>query len=489
MPEINRRGMLFVGLGCALSNVLLLAPRCLAEDGLWKAGAAKTVITPAGRMWMAGYASRKHPAFGTSSDLYCKALYLEDPEGNAGLVITLDLVGIARSLSQEWCQAIGRRWGIRRDQILINVSHTHSGPVIGENLPALHRYILVPEERERVDRYTKTLTKKVLDTVARAKAKTVPVRLAWGSGRATFAVNRRENRPESKVPAWRKEGKLKGPTDHDVPVLAVWRIVPGESEARSKDRPARHELLAVCFGYACHATVLSWYYWSGDYPGHAQARLEERYPGCVALFWAGCGGDQNPLPRSRIELAQRYGMALADAVSTVLDGAMHPIRGSLRTGYREVDLAFAHVPARDQIEKDLTSRQPYVVARARLWRDRLARGESLPARYPYPIGYWQLGDDVEWFSLGGEVVVDYAIRLKTARRGKRTWVAGYSHDVMAYIPSLRVLREGGYEGGGAMVYYGFFAPWREDVERRIVETATALAAETAKASGTSPDRP
>jgi hypothetical protein len=40
---------------------------------------------------------------------------------------------------------------------------------------------------------------------------------------------------------------------------------------------------------------------------------------------------------------------------------------------------------------------------------------------------------------------------------------------MAYIPSRRVLGEGGYEGGGAMVYYGLPSPWSDEVEKVIVD--------------------
>jgi hypothetical protein len=39
---------------------------------------------------------------------------------------------------------------------------------------------------------------------------------------------------------------------------------------------------------------------------------------------------------------------------------------------------------------------------------------------------------------------------------------------MAYIPSLRVLKEGGYEGGGAMVYYGLPTVWGPRIEELIV---------------------
>jgi hypothetical protein len=92
---------------------------------------------------------------------------------------------------------------------------------------------------------------------------------------------------------------------------------------------------------------------------------------------------------------------------------------------------------------------------------------SLRQTYPYPVQAWQLGDNVTWIALGGEVVVDYALRLK--KELGPVWVAGYANDVMAYIPSLKVLKEGGYEGGGAMVYYGLPAVWSPAVEETIVE--------------------
>ena len=66
-------------------------------------------------------------------------------------------------------------------------------------------------------------------------------------------------------------------------------------------------------------------------------------------------------------------------------------------------------------------------------------------------------------------MVDYSLRLKCNLGSSTTWVSGYCNDVMAYIPSVRVLKEGGYEGGGAMLYYGHPAPWDESVESSIVD--------------------
>ena len=100
--------------------------------------------------------------------------------------------------------------------------------------------------------------------------------------------------------------------------------------------------------------------------------------------------------------------------------------------------------------------------------------------YPYPVQAWRLGNDLTWILLGGEVVVDYSLRLKAELGPKKTWVSSYSNDVMAYIPSRRVLGEGGYEGGEARYPYGLPAPWDASVEQKIVDEVHKLAAKVGK---------
>jgi hypothetical protein len=292
----------------------------------------------------------------------------------------------------------------------------------------------------------------VLSAVAQAREKLAPARLAWGTGTAAFAVNRRNN-PEAQVPELRAKGELRGPVDYDVPVLAV--------------RNLEGSLKAVVFGYACHATVLSFYQWSGDYPGFAQSELEARRPGCVAMFWAGCGADQNPLPRRTVEAAEEYGRRLAESVESVLDGVMPSLPPSLAATYREIDLPLAAIPSREEIARDTQSENPFIASRAKMLLSQSERGE-LPGSYPFPVQMWRLGDEIQWTFLGGEVVVDYALRLKQELTGRRTWCAGYSNDVMAYIPSRRVLTEGGYEGATSMIYYGLPTVWAPELEEAIV---------------------
>jgi hypothetical protein len=197
--------------------------------------------------------------------------------------------------------------------------------------------------------------------------------------------------------------------------------------------------------------------------------LEETNPGTVALFWAGCGADQNPLPRRTVELAEEYGHQLAQAVTEVLVGKMQPVGGTFATAYAEIDLVFAELPSREKLQDTLANGNNFEQGRAKLLLQQWEASGRLAPAYAYPVQTWRVGDGPTWVILGGEVVVDYAIRLKSDAGADRTWVAGYANDVMAYIPSLRVLREGGYEGGGAMTYYGLPSAWSEDVEEQIVQ--------------------
>jgi Neutral/alkaline non-lysosomal ceramidase, N-terminal len=417
----------------------------------WKAGVAKVNITPEKPMWMSGYGARNKPAEGKLTDLWAKALVLEDPRGQRGVLITMDLVGIDRELSRAVCDELKKKHGLPREAIILSVSHTHCGPVVGGNLSAM--YDLDAKQQKLVTDYALTLRKKLVQVADEALAKLVPVTLSWNIGQADFAVNRRNNK-EAEVPKLKEAVQLRGPIDHDVPVLAV------------KDK--NQKPLAIVFGYACHATVLSFYQWCGDYPGFAQANLEQMYPGAVALFWAGCGADQNPLPRRTVELAEKYGTELSNSVANVLKDRMKPIAGDLRMSYAEIDLPFAELPTREKLAEDARDKNKFVASRARLLLKQLEKDGSLRRAYPYPIQVWGVGSDLDWVTLGGEVVVDYALRLKKENGAGKTWVMGYANDVMAYIPSLRVLKEGGYEGGGAMVYYGLPTVWGPRVEELIV---------------------
>ena len=432
-------------------SLLLSLPYTAAAD--WQVGLAKEKITPVKPMWMAGYGARNKPAEGKLTELWAKGILLQDEQGNRGLAITLDLVGIDRELSRSICVGIEKEHGLKREQVAIFCSHTHSGPVVSKNLRPMHEYLLPADQKELIAEYARNLERQVISLAGAAIKDLQPAKVGWTTGQARFAVNRRTNK-EAEVPQLRADGKILGPHDHDLPLLAAYST--------------KGELRAILFGYACHATVLSGYDWCADWPGYAQLEIEKRHPGCLALFWAGCGADQNPLPRRTVELAEGYGKQAADAVDAALKQDLAPISGTLTTTYRELSAPLGTLPTKEELETAANSKDKFQAARAKMLLADIAAGNPLRSDYPYPVAVWKIGSDVQWVILGGEVVVDFALRLKSDLQGKKTWVAGYANDVMAYIPSRRVLTEGGYEGGGSMVYYGLPTIWAPEIEEVIV---------------------
>jgi len=357
----------------------------------WKAGLATAKITPQTLMWMAGYAARKKPAEGVLQDLYAKALALEDQGGQRVVIVTMDLIGVLPTVREGVEQEVAKQCKLAPAALLLNASHTHCGPEYRER---------AGREEEAGD-YHRFLQATLVKLVGEALTALRPARLTYGHARAGFAMNRRRNYalPKDDVNA-NKAPNPDGPVDHDVPVLCVL-------DAEGSQR-------AVLFGYACHNTTLQFFQFCGDYAGFAQEYLQADHPGMTAMFVMGCGADQNPYPRSTVELAQKHGRSLATAVEAALFANPRPLHGSIRCALAHVDLPWA---------------------------------DEKKEKRRYPVQVLRLGNDVTLVALASEVVVDYSLRLKRelGRAPAMVWVAGYSNGYYGYIPGERVLAEGGYE--------------------------------------------
>jgi hypothetical protein len=192
------------------------------------------------------------------------------------------------------------------------------------------------------------------------------------------------------------------------------------------------------------------------------------------MFVTGCGADCNPLPRSRPDSPKTYGDLLGIAVGPVLVGRMRLIDGPLRAAFDHVEIPFQTPPTRAELQERLKTDTGMRARQARQLLDQIDREGRVADRYPYPVQVWQFGTGLTLIALGGEVVVDYSLRFKRQYGADDTWVMGYANDVMGYIPSERVLAEGGYEGGGAMVNYGRPGPLAPGVEAIIARTVEEL---------------
>lgn len=425
---------------------LLLALQALAGPSI-RAGAARIDITPEGPVWMSGYAARNKPSEGVLMPLWAKALALEDARGNRAVIVTTDLIGLPMELTDLVAARAVEKYKLDRASLVFNASHTHTGPVVRGNLSVMESQ--QPPHREALAAYRQTLQQKLLDVIGAALADLAPAELAFAHGEARFGVNRRQFTPAGVVIGVNPDG----PVDPRVPVL---RVTSPSGKVR-----------ALLFGYACHNTTLTaeFYHLSGDYAGFAQAELEKEFPGAVALFVQLCGGDQNPNPRSKLEYAEQHGRTLAAEVARVARTAMSPAGGRIRAAYQLAALPFAP-HTREQFEQELKDANVFRQRRARLMLQ-LYDERREPRQLRYPVQAVRLERGFTLIALGGEVVVDYALWAYRTWPQEPLMVAGYSNDVACYIPSARILREGGYEAVDSMIYYGQPGPFTEEVEARI----------------------
>jgi neutral ceramidase len=422
----------------------------------WKAGLARAVITPQEPMWMAGYASRDHESEGILVDLWIKVLAIQDAKGKKAVLITSDLLGFPRKLSDNIRNQIAVNYGLTRSQIILSCSHTHTGPVLEGALFDI--YPLDTRQREVIKKYSSNLEKKIVELTGEAIRNMVPAKIYSQNGVTRFQVNRRNN-IEAEI---NLVTDLKGPNDYAVPILKV-------TDADGK-------IMAVTFGYSCHATVLSFYQFSGDYPGFAQLELEKLYPGITAMFFQGAGADQNPLPRRTVPLAKQYGKELAAAVERVLSEDMKELEPSLSTAYSEVQLKFAAPPSKEELIKIEKEAKGFEKSWASNQLRILKENGSLLTSYPYPLQVWKMGNQ-PILTFGGELVIEYAIELKKIY-GPDTFIIGYANEDMAYIPSETILQEGGYEGESSMRVYGLPGKWEAGIESTIINEMKKLAAKT-----------
>jgi hypothetical protein len=422
--------------------VALSSPASAEEAGQGlDVGIGTRDITPDSPIWLSGYAARKQPSERVDHALEATALAIRDPSGERVVIVAIDNCELGPSFAAALQKRIDEALGLAEGTVIIVPSHTHSAPVLEDVLQVMFRF--GGTEKERVAAYSEKLRAAVVEAARAALADLRPARLELGMGSASFAMNRRVYREEGVAFGENPEG----PADHDVPVL---RITGADGTPR-----------AVVFGYACHGTSIAgedFYVVSGDYMAYAREHIEKAFPGTKAIYLTGFGADINPSPRGRLSHAKQHGLELAGAIAGVLNRPMEPIAGRLRRAYARLDLPLAPAPTRERLLADAASADPYVQARARLWLARADAGEALPSAVSLPMGVVRIGEDLTFFVLGGEVVVDYALRLKREFAAEGPWMVGYAFEVPCYIPSMRILKEGGYEADSSLIYYGIYGP-------------------------------
>jgi hypothetical protein len=418
-------------------------------------GVAEIDITPDYPIRMTGYGNRKTESDGVEQRIKARALAIggESP----AVLVTVENCGVPASLTEEVARRLQAKTGLPRERFVVSSTHTHCAPALRGVLGLIFGVPIPPEQQEVVDRYTRELTDKIEQVARAALDERRPGRLAWGQGSVGFAVNRRQ--PTAKGVAIGVNAP--GPVEHTLPLL------------RASD--ATGAVRAVLVNYACHCTTLGGDFNKicGDWAGYACAAIERNHPGAIALVMIGCGADANPRPRGTLENARENGEAIAHEAARLLQGTLTPLTGPITARLRRFEIPFGPLPTRAEWE-ERAKRPGAEGLHAQGNLARLDRGLAIPTTLPYVVQTWTFGDDLAMVFLAGEVVVDYARRLRSECDGRRLWISAYCNDVPCYIASRRVIGEGGYEVDASMRYYDRPTRLDPEAEDRIIAAVKAL---------------
>ena len=437
---------------------MFLCSSITIEASEWRAGTSSVIITPEESVWMAGYGAGQEPSQGKIHDLYVKALALEGPEGNRVIITSADLLGITGELSNEISREINRRFGIPREALLFNTSHTHCGPEVRST--KIYFAEINKVYTKKLYAYVERLKTSYLKVIGEAINNLQPANLSFSSvDPIPFAVSRRF--PSENGILYRSSPSsyyTGGPRDNVVPVL---KVVNTDGTIQ-----------AILFGYACHPITLKSNLICGDYPGFAQQYIEETYPGAIALFIQGCAGQLVPNARFQLEYAMGHGKALADVVTQALDGEQIQISGPLKCAYDEIALEFEPVPERKVLEENQKSNNSGIQRKASYLLEKLDKNEQIETTLQCPLQVIRFGENLLLIGLSGEPVVEYSIKFKSEFLTQFVWVAGYCNYEFGYLPTWRILKEGGYEA--RMRGMPFSGPFTDTVEKRVIEGVRRL---------------
>ncbi len=394
----------------------------------FRAGAASVKITPPIGGLMGGYSARGIGlSTGVHDPLYAKALVLTDGEDTLAIVI-LDLVSFDGKPLDRVKAALRERLGI--EQMMILVTHTHSGPTLNEKFPSAEKS------------WVSELEQKIEAVVKEAQEDAVPAVYGVGKGRLEEGHNRRKVAPDGSVTMlWRNEERAPtAPVDHEVGVIQV-NTTGGEP-------------IATLVNFACHPVILgpANLLISADYPGVMRTVVEDALGG-VCLFANGACGDINPFmdksdpADGAFEEVEKTGRALGDE-------AVRVVRAMTLRETPDADLTVQTEAVSFALRWDIENPEVLEALYAKYTKMVVTMIlNELKANLPLEgdVVTVTLGRDLALVGLPGEFFVDHGLSLKAGSAIPNTFALGYCNGSLGYFPTINAAWEGGYGGKEATI--------------------------------------
>lgn len=426
-----------------------------AAENAFSFGFAKTEMTPEVPLRLSGYGNRSTVFEGIDEPLFIRAIAIKTPDQKICSLVSLDSIGFADSFIDRIAKQLKKQYGMHRAQLVVCCTHSHTSPQPVEGLSNIFSTPLTDAQWQASRKYWNLVEARILSTIRQAIQDLRPGKMSIVTGKVSFAQNRRV----LKNGKWAGFGvNPEGPVDHSLPVIKI------------TDQAGK--LRGLLFNYACHCTTFGGDYnrLNGDWAGYAAKYIEEQQGDITAICTIGCGADQNPIRGKKDvakDLAIGHGRAIAIEVARLLKQPMQEVTANLKTAYGVADLPIDR-PSEGTLKKSLKSPRPQVKRHAENMLAIYKKQGQLPETYPAPVQVWRFGNQLTMIFLGGEVVVDYVLRLKKEIKSDSVWVTAYANDVFGYVASERMRDEGGYEYGFSMIYYNQPGPWAKGTEEILI---------------------
>lgn len=420
-------------------------------------GTAKIDITPEHPVPLAGYGHRKGVMDGVSHPIYLRVALFEQI-GETGrhtqLVASADMIWWGTERMEKLIGKLTERFGLRRSDVILTASHSHSGPQTSALMPHIG---LIDES------YVQSLENKLVACVEEAQSNLEPVTVERGSSTCDVGVNRRKYMNG----VVHFEPNPEGPNDNTVTVIR-FRNESGEAKA-------------LFVHYTCHPTVTNANLISAEYSGIAMEEVERELGGrSVALFLQGCCGNIRPalvrdgkFYNGGDAEVREMGARLKGAVLRALDGSLQKLAlRKLNGDYASCELPYQLVPSREMLEETFEKGEE----RERNWADQLLHDSTLIREsVPLELVRLDIADGLTLLSMNAEMVVEYGLYVKAVSAGDVLPVA-YSNGMIGYVSTAEQLNEGGYEATGSYYYFGLCSPFSQASEGIIKETVDYLLA-------------
>jgi hypothetical protein len=471
----------------------------------FRAGAVSLPLEPPLGLPMVGFVRQPWNARGYGLPLEVGALVLERGETRA-VICGVDVVGIIHPQIEALIDRIAAATGADPAGILVNLSHTHLAPPGGVAHGAV--YGDVDDETDAsIKAFSRVLHDKIVSACRLAAQRLEPAGVVWGQADVDLAVNRRERTADGynggSILGWNPDELV----DNQLTVL----------QARRPDESA----ICTVVGYGCHPVTTGYDMdvYSADFPGPMRDVIRT-VSGGECVFLQGAGG--NVLPKFAFtdtedearRMGTRLGIAALDAVADRFcrpveavpekEGSVTPItryRRSFADGEapalaaRRTTVSIPLMPhppleeierlrreyddaldeARASGDRGRVKLAHYQAAWARRVEAQLRDGTA-PTEVHGPVHALRIGDGVI-VTGPGETFTEYGIAVKERSPGAPTLYAGYTNEILGYLPTAAEYEFGGYEAGYGYKSVGLPSLFDTSVEQILVETGVRLAEE------------